>query len=877
MKSKTPKIAEFFLKLFLRSELKEHRLGDYEEIFHYKVESEGVLKAKLWYWSQTLRSIPRFIYNSIYWGNEMFKKNLKIAVRNLLKYKFYSFINITGLAIAIAASLLILLFVQDELSYDKYNENADRIYRVVADLKLGGSTMIGVDLGAPTAEALANDFPEVEKAVRIKETGSYFVSYGYKSFIETKVIKADSTFFDIFTIPLLEGNPKTALSRPNSLVLSKKMVEKYFGNEEPIGKTLRLNDRDDYMVTGVFDKIPSNSHFHTDFILSLQIKPGGNDDYWLGSMNYVTYILLPKEYDYKNLEAKFPTMTKKYVGPEIQMFLGKSLEETIKEGNKVGYYLQPLTDIHLYSNFKGELEPNGDIKYVLIFSAIGLFILLIACVNFMNLSTASSSNRAKEVGIKKVLGSGKSELVKQFLTESVVMSSVGTFLALIIVLAALPIFNNLAGKELTISYLFNPLFFVMILLVTLFIGLLAGSYPALFISSFTPAAVLKGKIRTGTKGSFLRSSMVVFQFTASIIMLIATTVVFNQLNYMQNKKLGFEKDQEIIVHNAFILGDQANAFRDEVTADSRIASGTIAGSLPVESSRNSHATFRDARTNDEKLTSMQSWYVDYNYVPTLGLELVKGRNFSKDFGNDSKTVIINEAAAKHFEWNEPIGKHLSQYTSNSSEIATYTVIGVVKDFHFESMKNTIAPVLLFLKTNNLYAVFKFNSHNTTDVVNLIKDKWAKFVPGGAFEFSFMDEDFNEMYKAEQKIGEIFSVFTILAMLIACLGIFGLAAFTAAQRTKEIGIRKVFGASILRVILLLSKDFAKLVLVAFVISIPVAYYYMNNWLEDFAYRTNISIWVFIFAGVSAIFITLATVSYQSIKAALANPIDSIKYE
>ncbi len=809
----------------------------------------------------------------------MWKSILKIAIRNLLKYKFYSFINVTGLAIGIATCLLILLFVQDELNYDKYNEKAARIYRVIADMKFGGNSFNTTNLGAPAAEVLVNDFPEVEKAVRIQTTGSWFVQYGEKSFKENYIIKTDSTFFDIFTIPLLYGNPKTALNKPNTLVLSKKMADKYFGEEDPVGKILKLNNNKDYIVTGVFKNIPSNSHFHADFIISLQFKNSDNNNYWLGNMSYVTYILFQKNHNYKNFETKLPFVVEKYMGPEIERFTSKSMKEFLAEGNKAGLYLQPLTDIHLYSNLMSELEPNGDIKYVLIFSIIAVFILLIACINFMNLSTASSSQRAKEVGIKKVLGSDRKDLIKQFLTESIVMSLLATMLALIIIQLAIPFFNNLTRKELTISYLTNYQFLAGILILTFFIGILAGSYPALFISSFKPISILKGKVRSGSKSGLLRSSMVISQFAASIIMITATIIVFTQLNYIQGKKLGFNKEHQIVIHDTHILGKQIQSFKNEIISDSRILSGTIANTLPIESLGNSNGTIRERDINDQKMTSMQSWHVDYDYIPTLGMEISNGRNFSKDFGSDSSAVIINEAVAKHFEWDEPIGKHLSQYTSHDEHnpLSTYKVIGVVKDFHFESLKNSIAPVLLFLSTSSKYSVFRFKGEYTAEVINFIKSKWERFAPGSQFEYSFLDKDYDNLYKAEQKVGDIFSVFAFLAIFIGCLGLFGLAAFTAERKTKEIGIRKVLGASISGLIYLLSKEFAKLIFLAFIISVPIAYYFMNNWLQDFAYRIEINWWVFVLSGGVSLLIALTTVSYHAIKSATANPVDSLRNE
>ena len=570
-------------------------------------------------------------------------------------------------------------------------------------------------------------------------------------------------------------------------------------------------------------------------------------------------------------------MTEKYIGPEILMYLGKTMDEFRKSGGSGGFYLQPLTDIHLHSDLMGELEPNGDIKYVYIFSAIAAFILLIACINFMNLATARSAGRAKEVGIKKVLGSERTDLIKQFLTESIIMSLISTVLALIIIQILLPYFNSLAGKQLEISYLTNAQFLIGIVLLTVFIGVLAGSYPALFISAFKPVTVLKGKLRSGAKNGFLRSSMVVFQFCASIIMIIATTVVYNQLQYIQNKKVGFNKENVIILHDTYILDKQIETFKNEVVSNPNIISGTISGYLPVESSRNNNGTFRDNRTDDEKMTPMQSWSVDYDYIKTMGMQIIEGRNFSKDFGSDSGAVIINEATAKQFEWKDPIGKKLGQFTSSDGGITTYNVIGVVKDFHYESLRNTIGPVLLFLRPSTWGMAFRYKGANTSEVISFIKEEWNKFSSGRALEYTFMDEDFNKMYNAEEKIGEIFSIFAFLAIFIGCLGLFGLAAFTAEQKTKEIGIRKVLGASVPGIIFMLSKEFAKLVLIAFVISIPISYYYMNMWLMDFQYRIDITAGIFFFAGLTALFIAMITVSYHAIKIATSNPSKSLRYE
>jgi len=808
----------------------------------------------------------------------MFKNYITIAIRNILKYKFYSILNVIGLATGIAMCLLILLFVQDEISYDKFHENSDRIYRMVADFKLGGNKLNAATVGPPTGQAIKNDYPEVENYVRLMSSGNWFIKYGEKTFKETEVIFADSTLFSVFTIPLLKGNPDKALTQPNSMVISNRMAQKYFTDEDPIGKTLRLDDREDYTVSGVFDNIPGNSHFQSDFILTLAGRRGGEEPYWLGDMSYITYLLLNENVHYKSLEAKFPGMIKKYVGPEIQKFLGKSLNEFEAGGGKTGYYLQPLTDIHLYSNLKDEMQPNGDIMYVIIFLAIAVFILIIACINFMNLSTATSAGRAREVGIKKVLGSERRSLISQFLTESIVISTIATIFALIIVIVVLPYFNTLAGKELEISFLLNYQLLLSVIGITLFIGILAGSYPALFISAFKPVEVLKGKLRLGAKSGLLRSSLVVFQFSASIIMIICTTVVFNQLNYIQNKKLGFDKDQVLIINDTFILQDQIHSFKEDILKNPDVLSGTVSGFLPTESNRGSNGTFKDGIPNEEKITVMQSWRVDYDYVNTMGMELVKGRSFSKDFGSDSMAVIINETAAEFFAWDDPLGNIVGQFSSNeTAEVAKYNVIGVVKNFHYESLKNTIGPMLLFLRSSTSNVAFRVNSTNMNQLISFVKNKWNEFAPGQPFDYSFMDEEFNSMYHAEKRIGEVFSVFAFLAIFIGCLGLFGLAAFTAQQRTKEIGVRKVMGATISNVVLLLSKEYIKLILISFVIAAPIAYYSMNSWLEDFAFRTNVGFITLGFAGFTALAIAMLTVSYHAIKIAVTNPVKSLRCE
>lgn len=807
----------------------------------------------------------------------MLKNYITSAIRNLLKHKFYSIINILGLAVGIAVCLLILLYVQDELSYDKYNKKADRIYRLAGDFIIGGNKLNIPITAAIAAKTMINDFPEVENATRIRTTGGWFVKYGEKTIKEESLAFVDSTFFDVFTIPLIAGNPKTALTEPYTLVLSQKTVDKLFGSEDPLGKIIRLDNSKDYKVTGVFKEIPANSHFHFEILASLTTREDSRNPVWL-SMNYYTYLLLNENTDWKKLESKFPDLIARYMGPEFEMFLGKSLDQFKKEGGRAGFYLQPLKDIHLYSTLGNDIEPNSDIKYIYIFSAVAFFILLIACINFMNLSTARSAGRAKEVGIRKVLGSEKKQLIKQFLTESVVMSFIAMFIGIILIILLMPYFNELSGKSLEISIFTNTTLITGIVSITVFIGLLAGSYPALFISSFQPVKVLSGKMKSGAKSGWLRSSLVVFQFAASILMMIGTIVVFNQLNYIQNKNLGFNKEQIIIINDTFILGKQADAFKDEVLQNPVVLSGTVSGNLPVRSDRSNSAVFKDAKKDDKTMTPMQMWYVDHDYIKTMGMEIIAGRDFSREFGTDSNAVIINETAAKHFGWENPLNQKVGAFSGiDPPVLKAYTIIGVVKNFHFDTFKNSIEPLIFFLSPYNDKISFRINTGNIASVLDYMKNVWDKFAPGQPFDYSFMDEKFADYFQSEQKVGQIASTFAVIAVFVGCLGLFGLAAFTAEQRTKEIGVRKVMGATVGGLVVLLAKEFAKLVAVAFVIAAPIGYFYMNSWLQDFYYRTEISLNTFLLAGILAFVIAMITVSYHAIRIALLNPVKSLRYE
>jgi len=806
----------------------------------------------------------------------MLKNHIKTALRNMLKQKGYSLINILGLAIGMASCLLILMYVRHELSYDHYHAHADRIYRVAGSYRMGGRSFETATVGAPVAKALVDDYQEIEDAVRFRGKGSFVIRYGHNSYKERHIVYADSSFLSMFNIPLIKGNPETALADPNMLILNKKTAEKYFGNEDPIGKILKLDDKYDYKVTGFFEQIPSNTHFHFDILLSMGSLKESKELIWLNN-NFNTYIRLTEGTDPKALEAKFPEMLKKYMGPQIKLLTGKSWDEIDTEEMRAEFYLQPLTEIHLHSDLLAELEPNSDVKYIYIFSAIAFFVLLIASINFMNLSTARSAGRSKEVGIRKVLGSHRKQLIKQFLTESTLLSLVSMGFALLFIKLALPAFNSLSGKELTPADMTKGAVVMAVFAITLLTGFLAGSYPAFFISSFRPANVLKGKFKTGIKTGPLRSGLVIFQFAASVILIIGTFVVYKQLRYIQNKKLGFDKEQVLILSNTYLLGNQAKSFKDEVLSSPLFLNGTISGCLPTPSERNSTTVFPEANFNDEHTTSIQVWDVDHDYIQTLGMEIIEGRDFSREFATDTEAAIINEAAVKQFGWDQAVGKRLSRFTSQQGNHITLTVIGVVKDFHFESLRTNIGPLLMYLGENTDLIAFRLNTENISGAIDLLEKKWRVFLPHQPFEYFFMDDEFDTLYHAEQRIGKIFSVFAGLAIFIGCLGLFGLSAFTAEQRTKEIGIRKVLGATVPTIIRLLLREFVILIGIANLVAWPVAYLVMNRWLKDFAYKMAPGVWIFLLAGMGTLIIAIMTVGFQAVKAAVSDPAKSLRYE
>lgn len=825
----------------------------------------------------------------------MLKSYFLVALRNLRKQSFYSMINIGGLAVGVAACLVIVLFIIDELQYDQFNEKSDRIYRVNNEIKFGGNHMKMTYSSAPFAFTLMQDYPEIEATVRFRDYGSYLVKMtdGKESIKERKVMWTDSTFFKIFSVKVLEGNPTTALKEPASIAISKSIAEKYFPGKSALGQSLILDNKYNGKVTAVFEDLPSASHFHFQILIAMvgdwPVAKEAQSTMYL-SNNFQTYLLLKKGADAKALEKKLPQFLAKYVGPQIAQILGGefSMEKFQAAGNKYEMSLTPLLDIHLRSDLKGEFEPNGSITYIYLFSTIAAFILLIACINFMNLSTARSSNRAKEVGVRKVMGSLRSHLVRQFLSESILVTLFAFFLAIGLAYLFLPIFNDLSLKQLSLPFE-NIFFYIILILGSLIIGLMAGLYPSFFLSAFKPVNVLKGQVAMGMKSGLIRSSLVVFQFVISISLMIGAITVNRQLNYIQNKKLGFEKNQVLVVHDAYALRPNVESFKKEALKVSSIESGTVSGFLPVEGAdtwRNDNAFWKEGnQPTTENLVSLQNWSSDFDYVKTLGMKIKSGRDFSSEFPSDSSAVILNERAVQQFELGEdPLGKKISTFdgqlpdgSPDPNKIKSWTVIGIVENFHFSSMKEGILPLGLFANKSDGSIILRFNSSDARQVVESVEKIWKQMAPGQPFQYSFLNEDFGRMYASEQRLGKIFFVFAGLAIIIACLGLFALTAFTAEQRTKEIGIRKVLGASVSSIVVLLSKEFGKLILIAFLITTPIAWFGIDWWLKGYTYKTEIGVTVFLLAGFSAFLIALATMGYQSIKAATNDPVKSLRSE
>ncbi|MBD3413642.1 MAG: FtsX-like permease family protein [Candidatus Aminicenantes bacterium] len=801
----------------------------------------------------------------------MFQNYLKTAFRNIRKHKGHAFINISGLAVGMACCILIMIFVFDELSYDKFHENHGRIYRVTRKW-FNDDGEVNLHLGhvaPPVAPLLENDFPEIEHAVRLIRESGFLVGRNSEFFEESRVFFAEQDVFKVFSFPLKAGDPETALQNPFSFVISEDMAKKYFGEQDPLGKPLQIQagpHKADMMVTGVMENIPHNSHFHADFFGSFKTYEAVVGDEELqrwSSNNYATYLLMPENYDINRLKS------------QLDPFIDRHMSEGMSKRTKLE--LQELTDIHLYSHLDSEIEANSDITYVYVFSVIAFFVLLIGCVNFMNLSTARSAGRAKEVGMRKVVGAQRDQLIRQFLSESMLTAVVSLGLSLGLVYLALPGFSRFVGKNLSYNLIENLHGLGVLLLLAVSVGLLAGLYPALFLSGFKPVRVLRDKMSSQRKGMSFRTVLVVFQFSISIILIICVSIVSGQLDYMRTRDLGFEEEQVAVLPASESILQNLDDFKNRllrnpgvlsVSAASRVPSGRLldsAGARVLSGETSQPVKFRIAML-----------MVDYDYIPTFKMELAAGRNFSRQMGTDPKQAfIVNETAAERMGWESPeqaIGKGFG-YGGRIGRI-----IGVVSDFHFESLHQEISPLVMFLSESSLGRIaVRISPQNIPQTMGVLKKTWAEERPDYPFSYYFVDEKFDQQYKSEEKLQQTFRAFAFLAIFIGCLGLFGLASYSAERRTKEIGIRKVLGAPTSGLAFLLSREFTKWVILANVFAWPAAYWVMSRWLQNFPYRSGIRIGTFLLAGALAWAIALLTVSYQAVKASLADPVESLKYE
>ncbi len=800
----------------------------------------------------------------------MLRNYFRIALRIMIRQKVYAFINIAGLSVGIAASLLILLYVADELSFDKFHRDANRTYRVGFSGRLQGNEMLSAITSASLAGAMKAEIPEVAEVVRFGLWRTMPVSHGDKHFTERHMLVADSNFFDFFSFPLLQGDPRTVLRGTNKVVITKSVAQKYFGDENPIGKILlRGSEKTASEVTGVAADPPANSHIRFDVVLSGESWPDFGSIQWTNN-NIYTYFKSSEGVNVENVKAKLDAIVERNIGSELEKYIGMTFEEFRQQGNNIGMFLQPMTDIHLKSNLTDEIIPNGNVKYLYIFGAIAAFIILIACINFMNLSTARSANRAKEVGVRKTAGALRKRLVVQFLSESILYSVFSTLLAMVIILACLEPFNLLAGKSLSAQVLFTPAAAGMLLLFSLFIGLLAGSYPAFYLTAFKPTDVLKGKIRAGFRNSTLRNVLVVFQFMISIALIFGSIVVFQQLQYMQEKNLGFDKENVVSLLHTLALKNNATAFKTELASHPEFIASSFVNRLPPNIDWTS--AFRKGGSEQDFLLAV--YHVDHDHLETMGLSMVQGRFYSREFPSDTMAIILNESAYHAMGFTNLEEAEVISY--NFEQPTSLKVVGVIRDFNFESLRSTVRPMAVLLGGEpNLEMAIRLSPGNTQEQIRLLEDIWKKHAPGSAFEYSFLDQNFDSLFRSEQRLSIIVVVFTGLAIGIACLGLFGLAAYTAEQRAREISIRKVMGASVGQVMILLSKDFSLLIVVAFAIAMPLGWYFAEGWLQEFANRIDISVWMVAVSGMISIAVAAATISYQAFSAARENPVNAMR--
>ena len=853
-----------------RPDKRETYQNEFEEVYAMMVEKDGLCRARIWYMTQVLKLLKGKVVNKLYWSGLMMRNYFKTAFRNITKHRGYSLINIAGFTIGLSSCILIWLYIRYELSYDQYHNDAQYIYRVVREHR--GSPVWYNSSEHPLAASLKADFPEIVNATRVKKNDEVgVVEYKSKLFNEEGLYFVDQDFLEIFTFPLISGDEHTALKEPFSVLITQRMAEKYFGSEDPMGKTLRIKEwygetKYDYTIIGILKNVPENSHFTFDFLISYNtlytLKRGGRAS--VETWDYFepkTYIKLSRHTNPINLEEKFPAFLIKYKG-----------DASVPTKEKM--HLQSLTDIHLGGNLRYELDANSDMKVIYLFSAIAFFIIFIASLNYVNLSVAQSTKRAVEVGIRKVVGAQRSQLVIQFIGESMVFSLLALLISVLVVNLVLPAFGSLIERNLTLNLIQDSGLLLLFLCLTFLIGFFSGCYPAFFISTFRPIKMMKGTLKISSKNlTTFRNSLVIVQFMMSIVLMICTLVIHKQLGYIKNKNMGFDQEQIIAIYTMDRnLKRNPDLFKMELLKNPDILCASASLDLPSTIHRSIRAEWEAG--GEIRESELNYSFIDSDFLNVYDMTLVKGRNFSKEFSLDrERTIIINETAMRNFGWQDPVGK---SFRCMSNE---WTVMGVVKDFHFRSLHSKIEPMIFLFHQNRGidYFSIKINPHDISNTIDFIEEKWKQFSSEFPFQYTFLNERIDKIYSAEEKFGESFNVFTIIALSIACLGLMGLASFVLEQKKKEISIRKVLGADFRSIMILLARTFIKCIVVAAVIACPIGYFVMNRWLENFAYRTTFGIEIFILSGLLALILALITISYQSFKAAVANPVDALKYE
>lgn len=885
MNPQPPIRAVKFLRWYCSTDLVDEVEGDLYEMFQEDARNLGLKRARSKYWVNVFLFIKPFSIkkkNNNLSSNAMsiFKNYFIVSLRNLRRKLGYSLVNIGGLAAGIACCLVILLFVKYETSYEDFQQDIDNTYRVALE-RIYPDRQVNYAVTPQSFGPLyVDEFPEVTAMTRIGPPfGSIILRYGEEFFDEKNLMSADSTLFQVFTFDFIAGNSETALKGTNSLIMSESRAKKYFGEENPIGKIITNDYIGELQVTGVFRDYPKNSHVNFDMVVPILGIPYLQQQAFT-TFSVITYVKLIDGFDPQVFEDKLPDMVKNYAGGEIQKNIGLSYEEYVEAGNGYNYFVQPFKDIHLHSDLESEFKQNGNYDHVLIYIFVAIFILVIACINFMNLSTARSTERAKEVGIRKVLGSVRNQLVGQFLTESVLVSVFSLIIAIVLVQLTLPYFEYATNVPLEFSAILESRYLVIILGATLVMGVLAGIYPAFVLSAFKPATVLKGRLQKGGSGLNLRNALVVFQFCISIVLISSTLIIHNQMSYLLNKDMGFDTDKMLIVENAGQVGQQSGAFRQELVKNEDILNAGFVSSIPGTL----YPGFLGKKTEAEK-----EFYVarlmnaDAHVLQTMDITLLEGRLFEEGF-NDSLSVVINQSTVEKFGYQDPIGKKLiGQIAGNAGGHIAYTIVGVIKDYHFHTLQREIEPQVIKFhspldkKSFVQYMPVKIKGDRMSEVIAQVESEWNEFVPNTPFKYFFIDEYLGRHYENEKRSGSIFFIFTTVAIILACMGLFSLAAYMSELKRKEIGVRKVLGGSVWSIVLLLSKDFTKLIGLAIILALPISYYWMNNWLEDFAYRIEVDIMTLVLSGIAAMLIGWFTISYQSIKAAIVNPVESLKDE